>query len=129
MYIAQHYAKEGQRAEAVKEFEGAISFYKKLERENRGTVLGYSSSGLLTQAYMDMNRLEEAGRSVENTILNYPGTVTYIQQLPLVELIYEKKLDRPKKAIEIYKRVLEATGDYKLKEYIHSKISGMIDAE
>ncbi len=122
IYIAQYYKRNDKFAEAEKELNNAVVFYQNLEKENRGTILGYSSSSFLVQAYMGLEKYEEAGEVVKDTIINYPSQMTLVQQLPLIELIYIKTLNTPEKAIEIYKYIIGKTKDDKLIKFLENKI-------
>ncbi|MCK4463876.1 MAG: hypothetical protein KAU58_06155 [Candidatus Omnitrophica bacterium] len=123
LYIGLYHKKKDNLAEAEKAFNNAVIFYKNLEKEKRGTVLGYSSSNFLVQTYMGLENYEEAGNVVNDTIINYPTMMTLVQQLPYVELIYVKTLKQPEKATEIYNYIINKTKDDKLKKFLQDKIT------
>jgi len=125
LYIAEHYAKGGRTAEAEREFGKAASFYEKLREEKKGTMLGYTSSDLLAQVYATLKRYEELGRVLEDIIIDYPGPATFGKQLPFLESIFVKKLNRPEKAIEIYNHILEKTQDEELKGFLLGRIEDL----
>lgn len=122
LHIAHYHKREGRERKARQEYNNAVDFYKELEEKNRKTMIGYASSNLLVQAYMALEKYEEAGKVVEDIISNYPAMMTLVQQLPYVELIYIKLLKKPEKAIEIYNTILKQTEDPKLKEFLLEKI-------
>ena len=122
IYIAQHYAKENKPLEAEKAYNEAVAFYQNMEKENKGNMLGYAASNMLVQAYMGLKRYEEAGKTIEDIIIEYPSTMTMVQQLPYVELIYVKNLNNPEKAIGIFKYVKDKIGDEKLGKLLDAKI-------
>ncbi len=125
LYIAGHYKRAGQQQEADGAFNEAVSFYEKIKNENAKKQLGYIASVLLMQTYLEFEKYEEAGRAVEDTINNYPSPATYMQNLPIVELIFVKKLQNPKKAIEIYKNVAKNSKDVKLKKLLETRINSL----
>ena len=122
LYIAHYHKRDGREGKAEEEYNNAVEFYKELEEKNRKTVFGYAASNLLVQAYMALDKYEEAGGVVQATIANYPSMMTLVQQLPYVELIYIKALKKPEKAIEIYTAILKNTKDPKIQEFLKGKI-------
>jgi tetratricopeptide (TPR) repeat protein len=122
LYIAHYHKREGREGVAEEEYNNAVEFYIELEEKNRKTMFGYAASNLLVQTYIALDKYEEAGKVVQDTISNYPSTMTLVQQLPYVELIYLKALNNPDKAIEIYSAILKNTKDPKIKKYLEEKI-------
>lgn len=122
IYIGNYYSSKGRDAEAARVYNEAVTFYGEIEKQNRSKGLGYLASAFLADSYMRLNKYEEAGKVIEDTIENYPSRMTYIQCLPKVEVIYVKKLQKPDKAIEIYSKVKEKTTDKKLKGFLDKKI-------
>ena len=125
IYIGDHYSKEGNEIEAARAYNEAVIFYGEIEKQNKGKGLGYLASTFLADSYMRLNKYEEAGKVVEDTIGNYPSKMTYLQYLPKVELIYVKKLQKPDKAIEIYNKVKEKATDKSIKEFLDKKIEAL----
>lgn len=124
LYIGRYYFKNQMQEEADNTYKNAALFYRKLEAKNRGKPLGYAVSKLLIQVYANLKQYEEAGRVVESTIGNYPLALTFQQQLPNVELIFVKILNRPEKAIEIFNNVKDKVKEPKLREFLEKKIEG-----
>lgn len=122
LYIGKRYAAKERRQEAEDAFNEAAAFYQRKESQNRQKAMGYVASNLLVQAYMNLGKYEQAGVVVKNTINNYPGTQTYLQQLPLAEVIYIRFLKSPHKLIEIYNEVIGQTKDEKLKDFLKDRI-------
>ena len=129
IHITQHYMKRGEADKAKQELRNAVAFYEKIEKENSGTVLGYASANLLIQTYMRLEQYEDAGQTVEDVIFNYPSGLTLIQQLPNVELIFVKTLNKPDRAIDIYRTIVEKTEDVKLKEFLQNEIDKLESGE
>lgn len=77
---------------------------------------------MLLQSYLSLKNYEEAGATLEGIINIYPSPLTYRQFLPFVELIYMEKLNRPARAIEIYKNVQQKTKDAKLIKFLKQRI-------
>lgn len=121
IYIGRYYARRGKQAEAKEAYKEAVTFYEKLEGDNRGKMLGYAASMLLLQAYLAIKDHEQAGRVVKETIYNYPSAMALVQLLPYVDLIYVKILKKPESAIEIYNHVKDKTDDVKLKKFLQKK--------
>jgi len=128
-YMAQLYANEGKAVVAKDAFEKAVAYYKKIQRENSETMLGYSSANLLIQTYLALNDYESAGRVVEDVIRDYPLNVTLIQQLPYVDLIFVKTLNRPEKAIEVYSYVIGKSDNDRLNKALTEEIKKLKDAQ
>ncbi|MDB4349693.1 hypothetical protein OAA99_01930, partial [Omnitrophica bacterium] len=111
------------------EFNNAVTFYEGLRNKNKGTLFGYTASNMAVQAYMFLERYEDAGRVMEETIADYPITLTFAQQFPLIESIYIKALNRPEKAINIYRSIIETTEDERIEGFLHDKIGELLDEE
>jgi tetratricopeptide (TPR) repeat protein len=128
LYIGSHYAERGDQKNAARSYNEAATFYKKLAEENKGKLLGYTASTVLRHTLIILERYEEAGRVLEDTLETYPTEQTFAQQLTFVELIFVSKLNRPEKAIELYKYVQSKTNYDKLKEFLEEKIK-QLEAE
>ena len=123
LYLGQHYAQEGKEEAADRAYREAVVFYEQLEKEYSGKMLGYSAANMLREVYGRLKDYENAGRVVENIINNYPSQITFIQQLPFVELIFARALGRPEKAIEIYKNIKEKTMNEELIKLLDEAIA------
>lgn len=122
LYIANYYRKNGDLAEATSAFNEAVAYYRPLSRKHAKTEIGYVASNFLSQSYVNLKKYEEAGLVIEDTIDTYPSMYTYRQQLPAMELIYAQALKDPRKAIAVYKRVLEKTKDARLAKLMQARI-------
>lgn len=122
MYIARYYFRKQMQPEAEAAFSRAVSYYRGIEEQNRGKPLGYAASNLLIQAYAGLRQYEEAGRVVEDTINNYPLSLAVRDQLPNIELIYVRVLNKPNKAIEVFSSVKDKVKDARLKAFLGKKI-------
>ena len=122
IYIGKRYIQKGDKAQAEKAYNDAAVFYERIEKQYTQKPLGYVAASLLTQTYMYLGKYEQAGAVVINTINNYPGNQTLMQQLPYVELIYARLLKSPQRAIEVYKNIIEQSKDSKLKNFLKGRI-------
>lgn len=122
LYIGRYYAGKGKQDEANKAYNEAALFYEKLEQNNRGKMLGYIASTLLMQAYLNLRDYNGAGKAVEDAFNNYPYQLTVAQFLPYVEPIFIGKLNKPEKALKIYKNLKEKTRDAKLIRLLETRI-------
>lgn len=122
LYIAAYYAKNGRNTEANQSFKDAASFYERMERANRGKAIGYAASALLVQSCLGTKDYEGAGKAVEDIITYYPSGPAFGQFLPYVEIIYVDKLNRPERAIEIYKNLKDKVKDEKFKQFLQDRI-------
>jgi len=122
LYIGNYYLKNKMEDQAKSAYGEAASAYEKYRTEHKGSMLGYAASGLLVQAYIGLGDYAKAGEAAKNLIMDYPFTQTFAQQLPYIEALYEKRLNQPEKAIEIYKFVLENTKEPHLKRALKKKI-------
>ncbi|MEI8176555.1 MAG: tetratricopeptide repeat protein [Candidatus Omnitrophota bacterium] len=123
VYIAQYYLSKKMTKEAAREYAYGAFFYRRLARQLQGTPRGYRARSLLMQVLACLNKYEEAGRVLEETIELYPGTQTYEQQLPNIETIYEKILKRPDQVLALYKKIYGRMTDRKAKEALQAKIA------
>lgn len=122
MYIGQHYSSKGDDAKAAKAYADAAALYSALEKQYSGKMIGYMAATYLLQAYILANSYDEAGRTLEWIFDKYPSTGTYVQLLPVVEIIYLDKTKNPARAVEIYKSVRDKTKDSALKKSLDSAI-------
>lgn len=125
LYIGDYYTGKERYAKADGAYNEASLFYKRIERENRGEAFGYTAANLLFQTYVRMQKYEQAGEVVEDTVNNYPKLLVFTQQLPKIELIFIKTLNKPEKAIEIYNNIKEKTDESGLIKFIDEKIKGL----
>lgn len=105
LYIAKYYETKGKEAEAKEAYSDAQLFYGKMEEEYRGKNLGYIASFMLIRAYLGSRDYVRAGDTLKYALDTYPSSVSYNQLLPLVNTIFVEKLNSPKKAAEIYRKV------------------------
>jgi tetratricopeptide (TPR) repeat protein len=122
LYIGDTYVRKGRYTEADKAYNEAALFYERLESENRGKTLGYAAANLLLQAYLNLKQYEQAGKTLEDTVNNYPELPSLVQQMPNIELIFVKKLKEPEKAIAVYNSIKEKTNNSKLLKFIEERI-------
>ncbi len=125
LYIANYYKSKGNEAEANQAYNDAAIFYEKFVKDDKGKPRGYIASTLLLQAYLNLEKYEEAGRLAEDTIKNYLSPVALNQFLPAVDFIYLQKLNKPDKAVEIYKFVKSKARDERLVNLIDKKIKAI----
>ncbi|MBF0217255.1 MAG: hypothetical protein HQL30_09725 [Candidatus Omnitrophica bacterium] len=121
-YAANHYLRENGPEKSGKYFDEAIAFYKGLMKSSSGTTLGYAASDMLVQVYIYTGKWEEAGMAVTGIISEYPADTAMIHQAPYIELIYVKSLKRPEKARELFVKIIEKTGDERIKQYFDAAI-------
>lgn len=125
IYIADYYARNAKTEEADRAYNDAITFYGRLSTKKKGTAVGYWSSEYLLKAYISIKRYEDAGRVLEEVLNSYPADFSYMQNLGAVEPIFVKQLNKPEKALEIYKSVAQKANDKRLKEMLQDKIEIM----
>lgn len=101
-YIVNYYNKNGKAEKASQALGDAIEFYKELSTKYKGTAIGYTASNNLTQAYIEQENYEDAYRNLRYIVDNYTGTVSILQQLPYVELIFVNKKNNIGEAVEAY---------------------------
>lgn len=102
--IANHYAgicylKMGDYENAIK----YLSAYKKVEG-TAAILINSQNSGLIGDAYVQINKLEEAVKMYENTISSNVNDMTTPFYLKKLGLIYEKQNDTAK-ALAAYNRI------------------------
>jgi tetratricopeptide (TPR) repeat protein len=126
LYIGSYYASIKAFTKAREAFNQALLFYEKLERENKGRMLGYASANMLMAAHMELGQYEQAGRVLEETINDYPhNMLTLAQDAVNIDLIFVQKLNNPEKAIEIYNNIKAKLADKRLIEALDRKIEAL----
>ena len=125
LYIGNYYTGKGENIRADKAYNEAVQFYRKLESENKGEALGYVAANLSLQANVRLKRYEQAGQTVEAIINDYPNLRVLIEQIPNIELIFIKQLDKPEKARELYLKIKEKVEDSRIIEFIDGKIKAL----
>lgn len=125
IYIARHYVNSGNRGKAQEEYNSAVEHYEKLRDQYKGMLMGYAAANFAIQSYIYLEKFEEAGRIIEDNINDYPSMMVFQQQIPHIENIIIKKLNRPEKAIKLYKIMIETTDDQRMEEFLHDKISNL----
>lgn len=127
IYIASSYSQKGREAQAQEAYGDAARFYENIRKENSGKALGYMASLFLIQTYIKSDNYESAGRVVEETLDKYYSQMALAQLLPLIEHIIVTKLNRPEKAVEIYKTTIEKSKDEKLKKVLQKRIDELLN--
>ncbi|MCX5666234.1 MAG: tetratricopeptide repeat protein [Candidatus Omnitrophica bacterium] len=123
IYIAKYYESKGREADTKRAYSDAVEFYQRLQRENSGKLLGYGASVFLLQTYILSEDYEQAGKVLEETLNKYMSQIAITQLLPQVENIYVKKLNRPEKAIEIYKSVIAKVKNKQFVQSVQKRIT------
>lgn len=123
IYIADRYAQQGKDSEAARAYGDAATFYSRIAKENKGSTAGYLASAILVRTYFNLKEFDRAGETVEEIINDYPSPNTYMQQLPNVDFIFIKQLNKPERATAIYKIVIEKTSDKRLQKLLEQKVS------
>lgn len=127
LYVADYYSEKGRDTDARQAYNEAVQFYKKIEKENSKSMLGYAASTLTLQAYLNMGDYEQAGSFLEETVNKYMSPMAIMQLLPQAENIFVIKLNKPEKAIELYKSIIEKVKDGKLKKVLQKRIDQLSD--
>jgi tetratricopeptide (TPR) repeat protein len=122
LYIGRYYLIKEMDGDAGDAYNKAIVFYKELEKKNRNNINGYAAANLLLRVYMDRRQYEKAGKTVQDIINNYPLMLSFRDQLPNIEIIYVKLLNRPEKAVEIFKSIQDKVKDPKIKEFLQKRM-------
>jgi tetratricopeptide (TPR) repeat protein len=127
LYIAQHYVSSDNRGKAQEEYNRAAEYYERLRDQYKGMLMGYTAANFAVQSYAYLEKFEEAGSIIEDNIIDYPSTLTFQQQIPLIESIIIERLNSPDKAIKLYRMMIESTEDQRLEEYLHDRIGKLLD--
>ncbi len=124
-YIARHYYAKGEENQAQGVYTEAVSFYRALESENRNNIVGYTAASLLVYVYMNLKQYEEAGRTAEEILNNYPLAVSLRDQIQNVDTIYISILKKPQQAIEIFRVVKDKTKDPNAQKFLEKHIEAI----
>lgn len=125
MYIAKYYDTNGRSADAKQAYADSAVFYKDLKEKYTGKALGYVSSMLLLQSYLNTKNYEEAGKIIEESIDKYASGTTLLQLLPQVDSIIVKELKQPERAIKIYKSIKGKAKDERLIKFLDKRIEAL----
>ncbi len=106
LFIAQHYVRENQISEAEKAFKEAISGYEKLIKEKPNSAQAAQAQELISLAYITQKKWTEAIDSLKTLAETYPENPKAVPSLFSIAVIYQKQLQEPKKAIEIYEKFI-----------------------
>jgi tetratricopeptide (TPR) repeat protein len=122
LYKALHFEKNKQINEATKAYREAAAYYENMAQERAGTIGGYVANLLLMQTHIKLKNYSEAGSLIEKIMEEYKAPQTIIQQLPYIEFVFVKKLNKPEKAIELYEDVKEMFDNEKMEKFLDGKI-------
>lgn len=125
IYIAEYYKGKQKYDQADLAYQDAINFYRKLERENRAKVLGYAAANLLINSHLALEQYEQAGQVLENTLNNYPKVQVFAQQIPSIEAIFIKKLNKPERALQLYENIRDKIDNKQILEFVDERIKAL----
>lgn len=124
-YIARHYSAKGEQDRAQGVYAEAVSFYKTLDEGNRNNIVGYTAANLLVYVYMNLKQYEEAGKTTEEILNNYPLAVALRDQIQNVDMIYINILKKPQRAMEILGALRDKTKDPNAQKFLGSHIEAI----
>ncbi|MFC1699697.1 tetratricopeptide repeat protein [Candidatus Omnitrophota bacterium] len=125
LYIGEYYSTKGKDEFATAAYQEAVSFYTKLEKDNKGQAVGYAAINLLMRAYLILEQYEHAGVVLEKIISEYPKLRVFVQQIPSIEAIFIKKLNKPEKALQLYENIKVKTDNEKVIEFLDGRIEAL----
>lgn len=106
-YIADYYQQKKKFLKAEKEFKEAVEIYKKLVKENPGTPLAYAAQGYIVLCFENQKKWNESINALQVLYDNYPDTPGGANALVTMGMIYQKQLNQPQKAIQVYEKYIE----------------------
>lgn len=106
LFIAQHHLRKNQLQDAERAFQEAISGYEKLIRENTKTALAAEAQDLISLVYVTQQKWSKAVDSLMTLIDTYPKNPKASASLFTIAAIYQRQLQEPKKAFEIYEKFI-----------------------
>ncbi|MFC1631402.1 tetratricopeptide repeat protein [Candidatus Omnitrophota bacterium] len=125
LYIGEYYTTKGNDAQAAQAYQEAIGFYTRLENENKGQASGYAAINLLMRAHLILEQYEQAGVVLEKIISEYPKLRVFVQQIPSIEAIFIKKLNKPEKALQLYENIKVKTDNEKVIKFLDGRIEAL----
>lgn len=125
LFIVQHYLKENRAQEAEKAFNEAISGYEKLIKANPNSALAAQAQDFISLAYISQRRWDNAIGSLKALIDKYPQSPKASTSLFTIATIYQKQLQEPKKAIEIYEKFINEYPRHTLASLAKSEIDSL----
>ncbi len=125
LYLGAYYSAKERYLEAEQAYNEAVLFYEKLAAENKGKAYGYAAANFLLQVQMNLRNYEQAGKVLQDIINDYPNLLTFSQQLPKIEAIFVKKLNKPDKALQVYEIIRDKTDNQKLLEFLDGRIAAL----
>lgn len=102
LFIAQHYLKRNQTADAKKAFQEAILGYERIIQGNAGTAEAIEAKYLIGLSYISQQDWNKAIDSLNDLIKNYPDNPRAITSLFTIATIYQRKLNSSEEAVKIY---------------------------
>ncbi len=126
LYIGRYYREKGLQDRAKEAYSEAVAFYTKLEEENKGELFGYTAANLLRESYLNLGEFDKVGEILEYTVKNYPVQLVLKQQLPYIEMIFVRKLQRPDKAVELYEHIKQRVDNEEISNLIDKVIARIL---
>lgn len=127
LFIAQHYVKENLLSEAEGAFQEAISGYEKIIRENPNTNKAAEAQDFISLAYLSQQKWPQAISSLQALAAAYPNDPRASKSLFTLAIIYQKQLNKPEKAIEIFTKFIEQYPGHELASLAKSEINSLQD--
>jgi len=107
LYIAEHYWKGNEQTLARNAYESAIQQYNRVVEQYPNTPLSAIALDYTASGYMRLEKWEEAANALRLlTKMDIP-TQNKVKTYLTLENLYEKKLNDPVKALEIYSELLQ----------------------
>jgi len=125
LYIGEYYKRDKKYAQSERAYNEAALCYEMFLRKNEDEKLGYMAVNFLMADYVELKQWEEAARVLEKAIDDYPRPHMLVQQLPKIELIFIKKLNKYDEAIGLYTKINTQIKDPKVTAFIDEKIKDL----
>jgi tetratricopeptide (TPR) repeat protein len=106
LYIARHYQTQMNSSQAQKAYTQAVLFYNSVIDENPYDERVFGVESLLVIAYANQGKWDAAENALENVAYKYPKSSAASLSLFRAAMICDTALQKPGKAIELYKRII-----------------------
>lgn len=125
MYIARRYEKEKDAVGTSNAYKEAIAHYKEISEKNPNTVLDFMAQDFIVMCYTKQENWIEAVNSLEKIVMEYPAAKTILSAMQMISNISVKKLDNPKKAIDIFNKFLARYPKHPINDSLKKGLEGL----
>lgn len=129
LYIAKTYEQQKKPDETITAYERAAHTYTKLIVEAPTPDLAGRAKGYLAVAYERLGKWNDAADILETLLSSATGGVNRPVALLTLAAIYQSKLDKPKKAADVYRKLIQEFPDHQLSQVAKAQLAHLTHPE